>query len=340
MLIAEVTFPTTEVLLNIWDHGTALVPDRQMGVVRVPLQPLMDGDAHESWQLIELEEFLQSARKDPRRDSDYYTTKAAPKLRICARFAFSSMGEFSANFLEPPAPRVPPKEPEFSKQVLIHNIGRVVGYLSPIGTAAAGLVAVLNWEKPLNSAIVTVIYIWVCFHLEYLPAMVCASFLVFVLWQFVKKQAKEASIASLHAVSTSIRDDLASPIDGIQVTFQDFKEHDEEQNNDSGNLHSLIDMVCPHSLKDVLGTAQNKCGDVAGYGDTVMALLHWESPKATAGLCGALAVMTLVCIFFPLRYLVLIGGSLLFFSSTGPFAALVWILTGCARYFANRPKKM
>lgn len=126
-------------------------------------------------------------------------------------------------------------------------------------------------------------------------------------------------------------------------------------------------MIVPSGLKDSLQPLQNGLGGAASGLDALVGLFQWESFTTTCGVCGGLVALILACVFVPLRWVVLIAGvalialpvngsrlrlpgglmmvfhvgSLLFAAATGPFAALLWLLSGIARYMGRaRPPKV
>ena len=81
---------------------------------------------------------------------------------------------------------------------------------------------------------------------------------------------------------------------------------------------------------------QNLLGSICVGIEALIDLFHWQSTATSMSVLAALLVCVLVCILVPLRWVVLVLGSLVFFGNTGPFAGLRWVLSGLHRYLCRR----
>eukprot|EP00656_Telonema_subtile_P006170 TRINITY_DN12834_c0_g2_i2.p1 TRINITY_DN12834_c0_g2~~TRINITY_DN12834_c0_g2_i2.p1 ORF type:complete len:711 (+),score=164.83 TRINITY_DN12834_c0_g2_i2:139-2271(+) len=327
---AEVKRPAPTVCFQVYDKNS-LTSDTLMGTVHVPLSTLQDGEVHEHWYEISLEEAIaQKQRK----------SAVKPKMRLRLRFTYSQLGEFFAYFLTP-IPAAPDLGAPFDQGVLIGNIQRLVGLLMPIVSVLMYMIYIVKWENPVLSAGVLVGWILLCQCVGYLPALCCMGWLLYAMWGFVRARSRKASLDALHAVSTALQKGLEVGPDSVVWKQQAYHtqqgcEEDSLQDADAGLLSTLLDSVLPKSLNSTLRWAQNLLGSICVGIEALIDLFQWKSTTASLGLSATLLVCAVVCVLLPLRWLVLVVGSLVFFGNTGPFAGLMWVMAGANRYLGRR----
>eukprot|EP00658_Telonema_sp_P-2_P033330 TRINITY_DN24487_c0_g1_i4.p1 TRINITY_DN24487_c0_g1~~TRINITY_DN24487_c0_g1_i4.p1 ORF type:complete len:347 (-),score=64.31 TRINITY_DN24487_c0_g1_i4:14-1054(-) len=142
-----------ELVLQVWEPG--LVSDDLLNWVEIPLRTLMNSKPIQC--SIPMSGVSERARLD-----------------IKLSLTYSRLGAFWSNYLEPVPPPLPPAPELDINTILFHAQRAQAFFLPPLFDLLAKVTHILNWEEPVLTGCIYLLFVWLCLNPESASSLMLA----------------------------------------------------------------------------------------------------------------------------------------------------------------------
>ncbi|CAL8246198.1 unnamed protein product [Lota lota] len=183
---------------------------------------------------------------------------------------------------QPKETRLMEDNPKFSKKILARNIMRVRTLIRAVLSTLRYIKSCFQWESTQRSITAFLVFLLTVWNFNF---CMLPFFLVLLFsWNYFQ-------ISSGRVVHD---------LDNIEVGDED------EDDDKDAERKGLIEKI--HMVQDTIITVQNFLDEIACFGERIKNTFNWSIPFLSNLAFQVLIVVTIICYFIPVRYLILLWG--------------------------------